>query len=354
MLMSFSPGKRPHVFLDYVLASLLSILSSWNSSDLDVRLPVRTSNFLIFPLLCLWGRLPELYFTTLSLIIHFHYQNFNNSQEFFPLRTWWLPDVSFVGIDALPSVHGPLFLRSLGAAAHTGEEALDGCLGTWGGRHLGRASLWVTGAWKTSLSVCREGILPSPPGVSAPTPHRPPQGPVSSLEPPRLCSQARPALSRGLCFPSLQGPSSLLSALKHVCFSNVFTVIIMDLEWGRLSGPCAQAPRPLPGPNPRRSFPPPTPRLTQPRGACHSRRLGSLNRDPSPPHTLFGWPGGAPSSQLRSCRQGRECGAPSWSLGPAAGGAVPGRVAAAVPSTPRPQPGRSTGRSALFARLSRT
>ena len=83
------------------------ILCSWRYSDSDAGLPGRTSNFLMSPLLCLWGRFLDFYFATLSLITHSYYQNFNNIHEFrlpSPPRSRWLPRALLVGMDAsLPS-----------------------------------------------------------------------------------------------------------------------------------------------------------------------------------------------------------------------------------------------------------
>ena len=159
------------------------ILCSWRYSDSDAGLPGRTSNFLMSPLLCLWGRFLDFYFTTLSLITHSYYQNFNNIHEFrlpSPPRSRWLPRALLVGMDAsLPSQ--PLSSGLRAAAYPAGPGRLLG----QGEGTPGKSLPGGTGAWRSGLS----GRNPlSPPEVLGAQPTQ--MSPRPCLQPrrPGLCS----------------------------------------------------------------------------------------------------------------------------------------------------------------------
>lgn len=172
---------------------------------MDAGLPGRPSNFLVSPLLCLWGRLLEIYFATLSLISHPYYRNFYNIPDFrLPsprghggsrALCWsvWTP----------PSCSRPLSSKTLSsglraAAYPAGPERLPGP----GGRHSWEEPPWGHRRLE-GQSVCREGTLPPHLGSWAPAPCRCPRGPVSSPGPPGSAGAgASPQLMTGL-FPPL-------------------------------------------------------------------------------------------------------------------------------------------------------
>lgn len=131
---------------------------------MDAGLPGRTSNFLVSPLLCLWGRFLEIYFPTLSLISHPYYRNFYNIPDFrlssprghggFRVLCWsvWTP----------PSRSRPLSSKTLSsglraAAYPAGPEWLPGP----GGRHSWEEPPWGHRCLGGGLSVGKEPSLPT-------------------------------------------------------------------------------------------------------------------------------------------------------------------------------------------------
>lgn len=197
-------------------------LCSWGYSDSDAGLPGRTSNFLMSPLLCLWGRFLDFYFATLSLITHSYYQNFNNIHEFClpsPPRTRWLPRALLVGMDAsLPS--RPLSSGLRAAAYPAGPGQLLGR----GGRHSWEEPPWGHRCLE-ERSVGKEPSLPTW-GLGCPAHADVPEAlspaPASRalqwLGQPSLVTGLSPVLS--VCFPPvyghLNGPG-VRQAIQPVC-----------------------------------------------------------------------------------------------------------------------------------------